>query len=404
MIIRSLLDTDLYKFTMMQVVLHHFPGAHVEYRFKCRNEGVDLVPCIPAIEREIEALCALRFTAEELAYLRKWRFFKSDFVDLLGMFQLDRRFVEVKPLGGGEIDIAIKGPWLHTILFEVPVLAIVSEVWNRRTYPDADLGEGRRRLAAKVAQINAVADPDFRIADYGTRRRHGREWQEEVVTTLKAGIGPKFVGTSNVDLARRHELTPLGTMAHEYLQACQAVGPRLRDSQRFAFDTWAKEYRGDLGIALSDVCGMDAFLRDFDLFFCKLFDGVRHDSGDPFEWGEKLLAHYRAMRIDPKSKVMVFSDQLNVPLAIRLFEHFRGRSQVAFGIGTNLTNDLGHPALSIVIKMTRCNGQPVAKISDEPSKSMDYDPSYVAYLREVFQVPPPAEAAANSPRPATVGH
>ena len=404
MIIRSLLDTDLYKFTMMQVVLHHFPGAHVEYRFKCRNEGVDLVPCIPAIEREIEALCALRFTAEELAYLRKWRFFKSDFVDLLGMFQLDRRFVEVKPLGGGEIDIAIKGPWLHTILFEVPVLAIVSEVWNRRTYPDADLGEGRRRLAAKVAQINAVADPDFRIADYGTRRRHGREWQEEVVTTLKAGIGPKFVGTSNVDLARRHELTPLGTMAHEYLQACQAVGPRLRDSQRFAFDTWAKEYRGDLGIALSDVCGMDAFLRDFDLFFCKLFDGVRHDSGDPFEWGEKLLAHYKAMRIDPKSKVMVFSDQLNVPLAIRLFEHFRGRSQVAFGIGTNLTNDLGHPALSIVIKMTRCNGQPVAKISDEPSKSMDYDPSYVAYLREVFQVPPPAEAAANSPRPATVGH
>jgi nicotinate phosphoribosyltransferase len=404
MIIRSLLDTDLYKFTMMQVVLHHFPGAHVEYRFKCRNEGVDLVPCIPAIEREIEALCALRFTAEELAYLRKWRFFKSDFVDLLGMFQLDRRFVEVKPLGGGEIDIAIKGPWLHTILFEVPVLAIVSEVWNRRTYPDADLGEGRRRLAAKVAQINAVADPDFRIADYGTRRRHGREWQEEVVATLKAGIGPKFVGTSNVDLARRHELTPLGTMAHEYLQACQAVGPRLRDSQRFAFDTWAKEYRGDLGIALSDVCGMDAFLRDFDLFFCKLFDGVRHDSGDPFEWGEKLLAHYKAMRIDPKSKVMVFSDQLNVPLAIRLFEHFRGRSQVAFGIGTNLTNDLGHPALSIVIKMTRCNGQPVAKISDEPSKSMDYDPSYVAYLREVFQVPPPAEAAANSPRPATVGH
>ena len=404
MIIRSLLDTDLYKFTMMQVVLHHFPGAHVEYRFKCRNEGVDLVPCIPAIERELEALCALRFTAEELAYLRKWRFFKSDFVDLLGLFQLDRRFVHVRPLPGGEIDIAIIGPWLHTILFEVPVLAIVSEVWNRRAYPHPDLVEGRRRLTAKVAQINAVSDPDFRIADYGTRRRHGREWQEEVVTTLKSGIGPKFVGTSNVDLARRHDLTPLGTMAHEYLQACQAVGPRLRDSQRFAFDTWAKEYRGDLGIALSDVCGMDAFLRDFDLFFCKLFDGVRHDSGDPFEWGEKLIGHYKAMRIDPKSKVMVFSDQLSVPLAIRLYEHFHGRSQVAFGIGTNLTNDLGHPALSIVIKMTRCNGQPVAKISDEPSKSMDYDPSYVAYLRQVFQVPtPPAEATHAAVRPARAG-
>jgi len=393
MIVRSLLDTDLYKFTMMQVVLHHFPGAHVEYRFKCRTEGVDLVPCIPAIERGIADLCTLRFTRDELDYLRRWRFFKSDFVDLLELFQLDQRFVKITPLADGEIDIAIKGPWLHTILFEVPVLAIVSEIWNRRTYPNAERAEGRRRLATKIGQINAVADPDFRIADYGTRRRHDREWQEEVVTTLKSGIGPKFVGTSNVDLARRHDLTPLGTMAHEYLQACQAVGPRLRDSQRFAFDTWAKEYRGDLGIALSDVCGMDAFLRDFDLFFCKLFDGVRHDSGDPFEWGEKLIAHYRAMRIDPKSKVMVFSDQLNVPLAIRLFERFRQRSQVAFGIGTNLTNDLGHPALSIVIKMTRCNGQPVAKISDEPSKSMDYDPSYVAYLREVFQVPvPPPES------------
>jgi nicotinate phosphoribosyltransferase len=176
-------------------------------------------------------------------------------------------------------------------------------------------------------------------------------------------------------------------MAHEYLQACQAVGPRLRDSQAFAFNMWAREYRGDLGIALSDVCGMDAFLRDFDLFFCKLFDGVRHDSGDPFEWGEKLIAHYQKMRIDPRSKTMVFSDSLTVPLAIRLHQYFKGRAQTSFGIGTNLTNDIGYEPLQIVIKMTRCNGQPVAKISDEPSKTMDYDPSYVSYLREVFQVP-----------------
>jgi len=388
MIISSLLDTDLYKFTMMQVVLHHFPGAHVEYRFKCRNEGLDLVPCIAEIEREIADLCSLRFTREELGYLRRLRFMKSDFVDLLGLFQLDRRFVQVRPIADspGEIDIQIKGPWLHTILFEVPILAIVSEVWNRRTWPATDFAEGRRRLAAKVAQINAVPDPDFRIADYGTRRRHGRAWHEEVVTTLKSGIGPKFVGTSNVDLARRHDLTPLGTMAHEYLQACQAVGPRLRDSQRFAFDTWAKEYRGDLGIALSDVCGMDAFLRDFDLFFCKLFDGVRHDSGDPFEWGEKLIAHYRSMRVDPRSKVMVFSDQLNVPLSIRLFEHFRDRSQVAFGIGTNLTNDLGYTPLQIVMKMVRCNGQPVAKLSDTPAKNMCDDEAYLKYLRQVFEI------------------
>ncbi len=389
MIIASLLDTDLYKFTMMQVVLHHFPGAQVEYRFKCRNADIDLTPYIDEIRDEIRALCELRFRPDELDYLRGWRFFKSDYVDLLGLFQLDERFIAIEPLAGseGEIDIAIKGPWLHTILFEVPVLAIVSEVFFRNTRPGADLAEGRRRLGAKIDAINAVADPEFRIADYGTRRRFSRAWHEEVVHALKTGIGAKFVGTSNVELALRHGLTPLGTMAHEYLQACQAVGPRLIDSQVFAFNTWAREYRGDLGIALSDVCGMDAFLRDFDLFFCKLFDGVRHDSGDPFEWGEKLIAHYQKMRIDPHTKTMVFSDSLNVPLAIRLFEYFRGRMHTAFGIGTNLTNDVGFDPLQIVIKMTRCNGQPVAKISDEPSKAMDYDPSYVAYLRQVFQVP-----------------
>jgi nicotinate phosphoribosyltransferase len=394
MIIESLLDTDLYKFTMMQVVLHHFPAAQVEYRFKCRTPGVDLTPYLSQIEREIIGLCTLRFTHEELEYLRRWRFLKSDFVDLLGLFQLDRRFISLTPAAApGEIDITIKGPWLHTILFEVPVLAIVSEVYFRETIARPDLAEGRRRLDAKIAQINAVPDPAFRIADYGTRRRFSREWQDEVVRMLKEGIGPKFVGTSNVKLAFEHSLTPLGTMAHEYMQACQAVGPRLRDSQVFAFNTWAREYRGDLGIALSDVCGMDAFLRDFDLFFCKLFDGVRHDSGDPFEWGEKMIAHYQKMRIDPRSKVMVFSDSLSAPLAIRLFEYFKGRSQTAFGVGTNLTNDLGYDALQIVIKMTRCNGQPVAKISDEPSKAMDYDPSYVAYLREVFEVPEPVATA-----------
>ena len=394
MILSSLLDTDLYKFTMMQVVLHHFPAAQAEYRFKCRNRNVDLRPYIDDIRAGVRELCRLRFRPEELEYLRGWRFFKSDFVDLLKLFQLDERFIAVTPLGdAGDIDITIRGPWLHTILFEVPVLAIVSETYNLRAHPRPDYDEGRARLAAKVDAINGVSDPAFRIADYGTRRRFSYAWQEEVVRTLKDGIGRKFVGTSNVKLAMDHGLTPLGTMAHEYLQACQAVGPRLRDSQVYAFNTWSREYRGDLGIALSDVFGMDAFLRDFDLFFCKLFDGVRHDSGDPFEWGEKLIAHYNKMRIDPRGKTMVFSDSLNIPLAIRLFEHFRGRSQIAFGVGTNLTNDLGYEPLSIVIKMTRANGQPVAKISDEPSKAMDYDPSYVAYIREVFQIPAPAERA-----------
>jgi nicotinate phosphoribosyltransferase len=396
MIIRSLLDTDLYKFSMMQVVLHHYPAAQVEYRFKCRNPGIDLVPYIGEIRAELEQLCSLRFSEEELDYLRSWRFIKSDFVDFLGLFQLNAKYVSIEPAesGNGEIEIRIVGPWLHTILFEVPLLAIVNEVYFRHTHPDLDLAEGRRRLREKIALLRDTAGYDTcKIADYGTRRRFSREWHAEVVETLRDGLGPQLAGTSNVWLAWKLGLTPLGTLAHEYLQAHQALGPRLRDSQVAALETWAKEYRGDLGIALSDVYGLSAFLRDFDMYFCKLFDGTRHDSGDPFAWGERVLAHYRANRVDPRSKVLVFSDGLDIPKVMRLYEHFRGRCLLAFGVGTNLSNDVGPTPLNIVIKMIRCNGQPVAKLSDSPGKNMCEDKAYVTYLRQVFDIPVPADEA-----------
>ncbi|MDO5102319.1 MAG: nicotinate phosphoribosyltransferase [Lautropia sp.] len=394
MIISSLLDTDLYKFTMMQVVLHHFPGAQVEYRFKCRNEGVDLVPLVDEINREIESLCELRFSEQELSYLRQLRFIKSDFVDFLGLFQMNRKYISVtpSPQGNGEIDIVIKGPWLHTILFEIPVLAIVNELYFRQVAPNPDFAEGRRRLDEKISMI--VNDPEMEgiiIADYGTRRRFSGHWHEEVLQTCRTRLGEAFAGTSNVLYAMKHGVLPLGTMAHEYLQACQALGPRLRDSQIYGFETWAKEYRGDLGIALADVYGLDAFLRDFDMYFCKLFDGARHDSGDPFEWGERLIAHYAANRVDPASKTLVFSDSLTFDLIKDLYRRFKHRAIVAFGIGTNLTNDLGYTPLQIVIKMVRCNGQPVAKLSDSPAKIMSTDSEYLTYLRKVFNVNSDAE-------------
>ena len=390
MIIESLLDTDLYKFSMMQVVLHHYPAAQVEYRFKCRNPGIDLAPHIEEIRAELEALCTLRFTEDELDYVRRMRFIKSDFVDFLGLFQLNAKYVTIAPTeaGNGEIEIRIKGPWLHTILFEVPLLAIVNEVYFRNTLPDHDLAEGRRRLQAKIALLRDTPDYEqCRIADYGTRRRFSRTWHEEVLTALRDGLGKQLAGTSNVWYAWKLGLTPLGTLAHEYLQAHQALGPRLRDSQVAALEAWAKEYRGDLGIALSDVYGLEAFLRDFDMYFCKLFDGARHDSGDPFDWGECMLAHYRDNRVDPRSKVLVFSDGLDIPKVMQLYEHFRGRCLLAFGVGTNLSNDTGPEPLNIVIKMIRCNGQPVAKLSDSPGKNMCEDAAYVTYLRQVFQIP-----------------
>jgi nicotinate phosphoribosyltransferase len=348
------------------------------------------VPYVDEIRAELKALCQLRFTPDELDYLRTWRFIKSDFVDFLALFQLNEKYVAISPsvAANGEIDIRIRGPWLHTILFEVPLLAIVNEVYFRHAGAGLDFAEGRRRLLAKIALLRDT--PDYggcRIADYGTRRRYSRVWQEEVVTTLRDGLGAQLAGTSNVWLARKLNLTPLGTLAHEYLQAHQALGPRLRDSQVAALEAWAKEYRGDLGIALSDVYGLNAFLRDFDMYFCKLFDGTRHDSGDPFEWGEKVLAHYCANRVDPLNKVLVFSDGLDIPKVMQLYAHFRGRCQIAFGVGTNLTNDVGPTPLNIVIKMIRCNGQPVAKLSDSPGKNMCEDEAYVAYLRQVFEIP-----------------
>lgn len=394
MIITSLLDTDLYKFTMMQVVLHQFPGAQVEYKFKCRNPGVPLAPFVNEIREEIRSLCSLSFKQGELQYLRSLRFIKSDFVDFLDLFKLNEKYIHVTALPSGEIDITIQGPWLHTILFEIPVLAIVNEVYFRNTQKVPDLMEGRRRLEQKITQLQAPGLETLKIADYGTRRRFSRAWHEEVLRVLSArlGTGPtgQFAGTSNVYYAYALGLTPLGTMAHEYLQACQALGPRLRDSQIFAFESWAKEYRGDLGIALSDVYGFNAFLRDFDLFFCKLFDGARHDSGDPFSWGERMIAHYQHNRVDPKTKTLIFSDGLTIPRTIELFEQFRGRCQLAFGVGTNLTNDLGYEPLQIVIKMTRCNGQPVAKLSDTAGKGMCDDEKYLAYLRQVFEITPTA--------------
>ncbi len=388
MIIPSLLDTDLYKLTMMQGVLHRYPGARAFYRFRCRTPGVDLARHIDEIGASIDALCTLRLTPAELDYLRSLRYIKPDFVDFLELFGLQRRHVSLQPSRQvrGELDLTIEGPWLHTILFEVPILAIISQTWMRHQ-PGIELESAERRLRSKLVRIRDGA-PHCTVTDFGTRRRFSHDWQARVLPVCREVLGERFVGTSNVLFAMQQGMTPHGTMAHEWLQAHQQLGPRLRDSQQAAFEAWAQEYRGDLGIALSHVIGLQAFLRDFDLYFCKLFDGIRHDSGDPLAWGDAMLAHLEAQRIDPRTKTLVFSDGLDADAVLRIHDHFAGRCKLGFGIGTNLTNDVGPKPLSIVLKMVRCNGQPVAKISDTPGKGMSDDPGFVAYLRQVFGLPP----------------
>lgn len=383
-IIESLLDTDLYKFTMMQCVLHQFPGASVQYRFRCRNEGVDLTPYVDEIKQEVDHLCSLQFRDDELEYLRSLRFIKDDFVEFLSLFRLKRKYIEIG-VKDGQLSVEIAGPWLHTILFEIPVLAIINETYFKHVAPHLDKTEGRRRLDKKIQMVEDEPDNSLlSLSDFGTRRRFSRAWQQEVLETLMRRIPHQFAGTSNVYFAKELNLVPMGTMAHEYLQACQALGPRLRDSQTYAFEMWAKEYRGDLGIALTDVYGIEPFLKDFDMYFCKLFDGVRQDSGDPISWGERMIEHYKANRCDPRTKTFIFSDSLTFERMLMLYRRFKGRVKLGFGVGTNLTNDLGPEPLNIVIKMVRANGQPVAKISDTPGKSLCDDPQYLEYLKKVF--------------------
>lgn len=387
MIIDSLLDTDIYKYSMMQAVLHQFPAAEVEYQFRCRSEAVDLRPIRQELEREIEHLCSLMLSPGELEFLGGLRYMKADFIEFLRLFHLQSRFVAIDDRDG-QLDIRIRGPWLHTILFEVPLLAIISELYSRHAWPEHDLAEGRRRLHRKVEQVRALDRPDeFVFADFGTRRRFSREWHDEVVETLAREVPASLRGTSNVRLAMRLGLVPIGTMAHEFIQACQALGPRLAETQRFAFEVWAREYRGDLGIALSDTYSLGAFLRDFDMYFCKLFDGARQDSGDPMEWGEAMIEHYRRNRIDPTSRNLIFSDSLNIPRAAEIWARFRDRTNVSFGIGTDLTHDTGVKPANIVIKMTQCNGQPVVKLSDSPGKIVSTDQHYLAWVRQAFDVP-----------------
>jgi len=385
-IISSILDTDFYKLSMAQAVLHQFPGIEVEYRFKCRTKGVNFAPYVDQIVNEIDAMCSkLRPTQDELSYLSTIRFLKPDFVQFLKLFRFERDYIHIALKETGELDIRVKGPWLHTILFEVPILAIVSEVYSTAQDNNRQ-GAGVRRLRNKInlARLEVGTDTSFKIADFGTRRRYSSNWHWQVVSEFESDLRQNFVGTSNVLLAKELNLTPIGTMAHEWVQAHQALGYRLVDSQKMAFENWAKEYRGDLGIALSDTVGVDAFLKDFDMFFAKLFDGTRQDSGNPYTYAKKMIAHYKSLNIDPKTKTIVFSDGLTVEDAIELWHTFKDEINVSFGIGTHLTNDFGHKPLSIVMKMVRCNDQPVAKISDSPGKGMCEDPGYLDYLKSVF--------------------
>lgn len=390
-IINSLLTQDLYKFSMGQAIYHQFSDYKTTWTFKCRNEDVHFsTEMVEEIREQIKAYCNLRFTEEELAYLDGIKWLKGSYIDFLRLWQ--PRFEDFTITEDAKCGLSIEtsGTWLNTSMYEVPTLAIVNEVYFRMFYDYDDIFESfKDRLNQKVHLLENGFYTLGTFSEFGLRRRLSGEAQELAVKTLAyADIDfSKFIGTSNVELAKKYNLTPVGTMAHEWIM-CVGQGNHKHNpaySNWYALDAWVKEYGVLNGIALTDTITTDCFLRDFQLTYATLFSGVRHDSGDPYEWGEKMINHYKALGIDPKTKTLLFSDSLDFSRANALYQHFHNRAKVAFGIGTYISNDTDVPALNIVMKVTKCNGSDVAKISDTYGKGMCKNPEYVDYLERAIK-------------------
>ena len=381
-IVISLLDTDLYKFNMDQVIFHKHTDLCGKYYFKCRNKDVKFTQeMLDEINSQIDHLCTLRFRKDELDYLRSIRFIKNDYVEFLRLWRSIREYVTTSLSKDGELEIIIDGPLFSAMQFEIHLLEIVNEVYFRMSYDyDKLLKSAEEKLSAKIEALNN-GTYTFKFAEFGCRRRLSREWQDVVVRRLSTETD-KCIGTSNVYLAMKYNLTPIGTYAHEFVQMYQGIDRYpLAYTNHYAMRDWYDEYDGDNGTALTDTITTDLFLMDFNRSNVNNYNGVRHDSGDPYEWGEKIIKHYESYGVDPRTKLLLFSDSLNFDRAQKLFDYFKDRAKVSFGIGTYCSNDTCVDPLNIVIKLQYVNGKPVAKLSDNPEKSMCHDADYLKYLK-----------------------
>lgn len=381
-IVISLLDTDLYKFNMDQVIFHKHTDLCGQYFFKCRNEGIVFTEeMVQEINEQIDYLCSLRFTKEELDYLRSIRFIKNDYVEFLRLWHPIRDYVTVELSDNGVLEIEVNGPLFSAMQFEIYLLEIVNEVYFRMNYDYEILRKSaEEKLDAKIKALND-GTYTFTFAEFGARRRLSREWEEVVIKRLVTET-KSCVGTSNVYFAMKYNVTPIGTYAHEYVQMYQGIDEiPLAYTNHYAMKDWYDEYQGDNGTALTDTITTDLFLMDFNRSMVNNYTGVRHDSGDPYEWGEKIINHYKKYGANPKDKLLLFSDSLDFDKAQKLYDHFKDKTKVSFGIGTFCSNDTCEKALNIVIKLQYVNGRPVAKLSDTPGKAMCRDECYLEYLK-----------------------
>ncbi|MGL9774262.1 MAG: nicotinate phosphoribosyltransferase [Sodalis sp. (in: enterobacteria)] len=388
-VLTSILDTDAYKFHMQQAVFYRYHDVMVSAEFRCRGDEL-LGEYAADISAQVDMMRGLQLNDDEFTYLSGLLFFQSDYLNWLCQFRFEPSQVRIRN-HHGKLDIRITRPWRDVILWEVPLLAVISEVVHHRRSPQVTTADAIARLRQKLLHFYRISEDldtsRFRLMDFGTRRRFSRQVQFKVVAELQREF-PYLIGTSNYQLARERGLPPVGTMAHEWFQAHQQISPVLANSQRAALQGWLDEYPDRLGIALTDCITMDAFLRDSGPSFARACQGLRHHSGDPVEWGEKAIAHYQQLGIDPLTKTLVFPDSLDFDKAVMLYRHFWQRINLVFGIGTRLTCDIpGIKPLNIVIKLVECNSKPVAKLSDSPGKTMCHDKAFVRALRKAFDVP-----------------
>jgi nicotinate phosphoribosyltransferase len=388
MIINSILDTDLYKLTMQQAIMQKFPYAGARFKFINRGAKKFSASIAKMLQEEIKHMSSLALTSSEKDFLKKTcPFLTPVYLDLLSSFRYDPSEVFVGYNNGTkDLEVSISGPWYRSVLWEVPLMAIISELYNRENHPH--YGYDSKHDANKFRKLK---EEDVVFADFGTRRRLNYSNQNRILD-VAIGTG-SIMGTSNVHFAHQKNLKPIGTHAHEWFMYHGAIYGYTQ-ANHSALQNWADVFHGNLGIALSDTYTSDLFFHVFDAASSRLFDGVRHDSGCPYDFGAKAIAHYRKHNIDPMTKTIVFSDGLDIDKAINIKNAFYDKINCSFGIGTNLTNDIeGISPLNIVIKMTECTDYPgnkwtqTVKLSDDKGKNTGF-PEDVDFCKTSLGIKP----------------
>lgn len=396
-IINSLLDTDFYKFTMGQFIFMKHAGTPVRFSLKNRTTSVKLPESIDIgeLRRQLDHVRELSFTNSEIHYLRgtneyQERMFREPYLEFLKGLRMPP--YEIGIGNDGQFLLDFPGPWEKTTYWEIYSLSILNELYFRslmeglsKFRKECVFAEGVKRLEKKILEIKKY--PLLTFTDFGTRRRFSRTWQEYVVDSVARELPGQFIGTSNAKLAEILSLDPRGTSAHEIPMVLAGImgnsDESIRQSHNLGLSDWWDLYGWGLSIALTDTFGTDFFFRDFSKKQAALWKGLRQDSGDPFTFGRNAIAFYESLGIIPKDKTLIFSDGLDVSLMVALFMEFHEKIKTTFGWGTNLTNDLGFPALSIVVKPVEACGRPLVKLTDNIKKAMG-DPETVEKFKRIF--------------------